>query len=65
VNKVITCVHAERGLCPRCLRDWRDSPGGYVLYGEHPRGIERREALMALLLEAGVVSAEPPEEGEP
>jgi hypothetical protein len=54
----LTCIHADRGLCPDCREEYEEDPSGWLEYGQHPAGLARWRAL-----QARVAAASPPGPG--
>lgn len=43
----MTCIHADKGLCPACQAEHDGDPMAYWEFGDHPEGIARWQALRA------------------
>ncbi len=44
---ILTCIHADLGLCEHCQAEYDENPAEYLEYGDHPAGIERWRELTA------------------
>lgn len=44
----LTCIHADRGLCPSCQTAHDADPDSFVLFGPHAAGIARLRRLEVL-----------------
>lgn len=42
---MLTCIHAESGLCPACQAEYDEDPRAYLEFGDHPQGIANWKAL--------------------
>jgi hypothetical protein len=60
----LTCIHAESGLCPRCIEEYRYDPDSYLEFGDHPAGLARFRQLQAELAREALEAAAARERGE-
>ncbi|MBV8094433.1 MAG: hypothetical protein JO110_14650 [Acetobacteraceae bacterium] len=54
----LTCIHAERGLCPDCQEEFDEDPAAWFEFGQHAAGLENWRRLEAEMEEERLAEEE-------
>jgi len=41
IAKDFKCIHAQSGLCEKCMENFLEDPSSWIEFGDHPEGLKR------------------------